>query len=48
MLDPVNVPGTSTEHPNWLRKLSGDLHELLEGPAAQPVLEALRRLRPRG
>jgi 4-alpha-glucanotransferase len=48
MLDPVNVPGTSTEHANWQRKLSGDLHELLEGPAAQPVLEALRRLRPRG
>lgn len=47
MLEPVNVPGTSTEHPNWLRKLSGDLEELFDGAAAQPVLEVMRRQRPR-
>jgi 4-alpha-glucanotransferase len=48
MLEPVNVPGTSTEHPNWLRKLSGDLAELFDGASAQPILEVMRRQRPRG
>jgi 4-alpha-glucanotransferase len=28
--DPVNVPGTSTEHPNWRRRLSVDLEELAD------------------
>ncbi len=48
MLEPVNVPGTGSEHPNWLRKLTGDLAELFEGASAQPVLEVMRRQRPRG
>jgi 4-alpha-glucanotransferase len=30
--DPVNVPATSDEHPNWRRRLSMTLEEL----AAQP------------
>jgi 4-alpha-glucanotransferase len=48
MLEPVNVPGTGAEHPNWLRKLSGDLSELFDGAPAQPILDVMRRLRPRG
>jgi 4-alpha-glucanotransferase len=28
MPDPVNVPGTSDEHANWQRKMSGDLAEV--------------------
>ena len=47
MLDPVNIPGTSAEYANWRRKLSGDVEALLCGAAAQPLLETLRRLRPR-
>ena len=47
MTDPVNVPGTCSEYANWQRKLSVGVESLLEEPAAVPVLEALRRLRPR-
>jgi 4-alpha-glucanotransferase len=47
MVDPVNVPGTSSEYANWRRKLSVDVEDLLEAGAAQPVLERLGRLRPR-
>jgi len=47
MTDPVNVPGTSGEYANWQRKLSAEVGALLEAPSARPVLEALRRLRPR-
>jgi 4-alpha-glucanotransferase len=28
MLDPVNIPGTDREYPNWRRKISVDLEEL--------------------
>lgn len=47
MLDPVNIPGTSAEYANWRRKLTGSIDELLHGAAGQPVLESLRRIRPR-
>jgi len=47
MTDPVNVPGTSSEYSNWQRKLSADVDAMLEVPAARPLLETLRRLRPR-
>ena len=46
MTDPVNVPGTSSEYPNWRRKLSGNLAELLQGDSARPIVETMRRLRP--
>lgn len=36
---PVNVPGTSDEHPNWQRKLSEDLEDWL----AHPEIKALAR-----
>ncbi len=47
MTEPVNVPGTSGEYPNWRRKLDADLTELTTGRKARPLLEALRRHRPR-
>ena len=47
MTDPVNVPGTHDEYANWQRKLSGGIEEMLSGEAARPVLESLRRVRPR-
>jgi 4-alpha-glucanotransferase len=47
MTEPVNVPGTSSEYPNWRRRLSADLAGLFDDPAAQSVLETMRGLRPR-
>jgi 4-alpha-glucanotransferase len=35
---PVNIPGTSTEYPNWRRKLPIDLRELLASESARTVL----------
>jgi 4-alpha-glucanotransferase len=29
MIDPVNVPGTDAEYPNWQRKLSADLEDMV-------------------
>ncbi|MGC3981510.1 MAG: 4-alpha-glucanotransferase [Steroidobacteraceae bacterium] len=45
MTDPVNVPGTSTEHPNWQRKLGLDLTEMLSQPEVQEIAGALNRAR---
>jgi 4-alpha-glucanotransferase len=28
MVDPVNVPGTDTEYPNWQRKLCADIEDM--------------------
>ena len=28
MTDPVNIPGTDREYPNWQRKLSADLEDM--------------------
>jgi 4-alpha-glucanotransferase len=28
MVDPVNVPGTDQEYPNWQRKLSSDVEDM--------------------
>ncbi len=34
---PVNVPGTSDEHPNWQRKLSMDLEDWLQSSSVKAV-----------
>lgn len=46
MVEPVNVPGTSSEYPNWRRKLSADIDEILSGDSARPIVETMQRLRP--
>ena len=46
--EPVNVPATSTEHPNWRRKYSLTLEGLLENELARKQIEAIRSERPRG
>lgn len=38
MEKPVNVPGTSTEYPNWRRKLSADLETIFAEPAIQQLM----------
>jgi 4-alpha-glucanotransferase len=45
--EPVNVPATSTEHPNWRRKYSLTLEGLLDGELALKQIEAIRSERSR-
>lgn len=40
---PQNVPGTSTERPNWRRKMSKTLEELRADPTVIAWLQSLRR-----
>jgi 4-alpha-glucanotransferase len=44
---PVNVPGTSTQYPNWRRKLSTGLDALASDPRLARLCTALNELRPR-
>ena len=45
--DPVNVPGTSTQYPNWRRKLETDLDALATDPRLSRLCTNLSELRPR-
>jgi 4-alpha-glucanotransferase len=45
-IDSVNVPATSTEYPNWRRRLSLTLDELADSPRFIEVTQALREARP--
>jgi 4-alpha-glucanotransferase len=45
--DPVNVPGTSDEYPNWQRKLGANIDELFERESVARVLSAVARARGR-
>jgi 4-alpha-glucanotransferase len=38
-----NIPGTTDEHPNWRRRLPGDVNGLLHQPGVRGRLEALSR-----
>ncbi|MFD2136524.1 4-alpha-glucanotransferase [Novosphingobium resinovorum] len=40
-----NLPGTITEHPNWRRRLTAPLSELLQAPATAGRLRALDEAR---
>jgi 4-alpha-glucanotransferase len=43
MVDPVNVPGTDSEYPNWQRKLSADIEDIaLRGDFAAQLGEIQR------
>jgi 4-alpha-glucanotransferase len=46
MLDQTNLPGTTTEHPNWCRKLVLSLEELRRDARFDDLAAALRRERP--
>ncbi len=41
MVEPINVPGTSNEYPNWQRKMAQPLEEIFAAPGAQAVLAAV-------
>lgn len=45
MTQPVNVPGTSDEYPNWRRKLSRELEQWTSEPHIQQLLTELTKAR---
>ncbi len=45
---PVNVPGTSSQYPNWRRKLDVPVEALPSDERLSKLCDALRELRPRG
>ena len=44
---PVNVPGTSTQYPNWRRKLGTDIDALASDERLTRLCSALSQIRPR-
>lgn len=46
--DPVNLPGTIDEYPNWRRKLSVSIEDLSAAPLFRSITEAMRIERPKG
>jgi 4-alpha-glucanotransferase len=45
MLDPVNVPGTGSEYPNWQRKLTVDIEDVAARPDLAAQLSEIHRAR---
>jgi 4-alpha-glucanotransferase len=45
MEDPVNVPGTDREYPNWQRKLTSDLEDMLDRADLDSSLAAIDQAR---
>jgi 4-alpha-glucanotransferase len=45
MVEPVNIPGTHTEYPNWQRKLSENLEAVVTRPDLTAQLEAISAAR---
>ena len=41
MTDPVNVPGTHTEYPNWQRKVTQTALEIFDRPEVREMLGAM-------
>jgi len=44
--DPLNVPGTDREWPNWRRRVSVPVETLADAPAAQAIIHAVKQERP--
>lgn len=40
--DQANVPGTTTEHPNWRRKLPAEIEDLARDPRLRAIADVLR------
>jgi 4-alpha-glucanotransferase len=45
MIDPVNVPGTDREHPNWQRKVAGTLSQIFAASDVRDILGAMNASR---
>lgn len=48
MLEPVNIPGTSTEYPNWRRKLSASIEQIFANQNIQKLLADINTIRKNG
>ncbi len=46
MGDPVNVPGTDTEHANWQRKVTAGIEEVFEDEAGKTLRDLLTQYGP--
>jgi glycogen operon protein len=44
-IDPINVPGTDKEYPNWRRRISVSVERLLESGESAKIIEAVRQER---
>lgn len=40
---PVNMPGTTTEHPNWRRRLSRSVQDIFASDQAERAIDAVSR-----
>ena len=45
IVDPVNVPGTDREYPNWQRKLSADIEDIASSADFSAQLAEIQRAR---
>ncbi len=45
METPVNIPGTSTEYPNWQRKLAYNIDDILQHTGVQELITAIKAAR---
>jgi 4-alpha-glucanotransferase len=45
MVDPVNVPGTDREYPNWQRKLTSDIEDMVTRPDFDESFAEIGRVR---
>lgn len=46
LVEQPNLPGTTTEHPNWRRRLPAPIDALLAEPAVQRRIACLNKIRP--
>lgn len=47
VIEQANIPGTTTEHPNWRRRLPVALEDLADNPTFQAHTAAMRNARPK-
>jgi 4-alpha-glucanotransferase len=45
MVDPVNVPGTNTEYPNWRRKITASIEDVFNEEGVVAILAQLNQVR---
>ena len=45
MLEPVNVPGTSSEYSNWTRRMTESAREIFARPDVRELAAAMRTAR---
>jgi 4-alpha-glucanotransferase len=46
-IEQPNLPGTTDEHPNWRRRMLGDVETVFDRPLARHILEIMAAERPR-